>query len=571
VNYPIWALPASGLLIAFVAIVHVFISHFAVGGGLFLVVTERKARREGDAELMAFVRRHTQFFVLLTLVLGAMTGVGIWFTIGLVHPQATASLINAFVWGWAIEWTFFVVEIAAAMVYYYGWDRLAPKTHELVGWIYFVAAWLSLVVINGILSFMLTPGDWLVTKSFWDGILNPTYLPSMIARTAAAMGLAGLYALLTAARMDDASLKHKVARYATISWVLPMSVALPLSLLWFLKAASDAGVPVAEVLGAPGDGLRGIVGALFAGSSSGHPIAQAALRTALIASVCGLALSLVVLIRSRSYGRPTVAALMACAFVALGAGEWLREDLRKPYVIGRYMFVNGVRAPDPTGLRMLTAVEDPFTITALERTGVLEAARWTRLPADTDAMPADARMLAEGEETFRLLCSSCHTIDGYLGLRPLVAASSPAALRSMVGRLAEPGGGGWTDPHAPLATWRGRRMPPFVGTPGERDALAAYLAVVGGAPAAGIAEAARPAAGTAGAVVFEEHCSMCHGADGFPIAPKGRTSAEFFDLIGRLPSINEAMPAFEGTEEQRRALASRLAALPEPPAKEGGR
>ena len=55
-NYPIWDLPAPGLLIAFVAIVHVFISHFAVGGGLFLVLTERKARREGDEALLAFIR-----------------------------------------------------------------------------------------------------------------------------------------------------------------------------------------------------------------------------------------------------------------------------------------------------------------------------------------------------------------------------------------------------------------------------------------------------------------------------------------------------------------------------------
>ena len=47
-NFPIWELPAAGLLIAAVAIVHVFISHFAVGGGLFLVLAERKARREND-------------------------------------------------------------------------------------------------------------------------------------------------------------------------------------------------------------------------------------------------------------------------------------------------------------------------------------------------------------------------------------------------------------------------------------------------------------------------------------------------------------------------------------------
>lgn len=44
-NYPVWDVAfGAGLLIAVVAILHVFVSHFAVGGGLFLVVTERKAR-----------------------------------------------------------------------------------------------------------------------------------------------------------------------------------------------------------------------------------------------------------------------------------------------------------------------------------------------------------------------------------------------------------------------------------------------------------------------------------------------------------------------------------------------
>src|SRR5687767_8388789 len=44
---------------------HVFVAHFAVGGGLFLVWTERKARRENDAALLDYVRRHSRFFILL--------------------------------------------------------------------------------------------------------------------------------------------------------------------------------------------------------------------------------------------------------------------------------------------------------------------------------------------------------------------------------------------------------------------------------------------------------------------------------------------------------------------------
>ena len=137
-NFPSWDVPiiGGGLLIGLIAIVHIFIAHFAVGGGLFLVWTEARAWRRNDPQLLDYVRRHSAFFVLLVLVMGAVTGVGIWWSIGLVHPPATSTLIHTFVWGWAIEWVFFFVEIAAAFVYYHGWDRLDRRTHLAVGWIY---------------------------------------------------------------------------------------------------------------------------------------------------------------------------------------------------------------------------------------------------------------------------------------------------------------------------------------------------------------------------------------------------------------------------------------------------
>jgi len=53
-NYPSWQIGIpGGLLIALVAVVHVFISHFAVGGGAYLVLLERKANRADDRDLLA--------------------------------------------------------------------------------------------------------------------------------------------------------------------------------------------------------------------------------------------------------------------------------------------------------------------------------------------------------------------------------------------------------------------------------------------------------------------------------------------------------------------------------------
>lgn len=532
-NYPLWDIPSPGLLIAFVAIVHVFISHFAVGGGLFLVLTERKALRDHDPALLDYVERHSRFFVLLTLVGGAITGVGIWFTIGLIHPAATASLIATFVWGWAIEWTFFVVEIAAAMVYYYGWHRLTDAVHVRVGWIYFGAAWLSLAVINAVLAFMLTPGAWLQTRSFWDGVLNPTYFPSVIVRTAAAIGLAGLYAVFTASWIANSDLKARIARYATWRWILPSAAILAPAMVWYLSAAEGAGVPVAEIFGERTHSIGAVFQAAFGGSPSGYPFAQRALIATIVAGTTLIALSLLLVARrSTSYGRAYATTMMLCGFVTLGGAEWMREDLRKPYVIGQYMFVTGIHA---TG-------DDRFSAASLQQRGILSSALFVR---DTPAGNAIADRMARGHEIFRLSCSACHTIDGYLPIRPRVRGLSVAAASNAIGRL---------------AILRNRHMPGFAGTADERDALAVYLATLGGATPESLTAAATATA--LGARVFDERCSLCHGADAeVPFKAKGRSAADLYALVGRLPAITDAMPPFDGTDEERRALAEHLTTL----------
>ena len=49
----------------------------------------------------------------------------------------------------------------------------------------------------------------------------------------------------------------------------------------------------------------------------------------------------------------------------------------------------------------------------------------------------------------------------------------------------------------------------------------------------------------------------------WPIADRlrGRSAAEFYEMIGRLPQVREEMPPFSGTEDERRALAQHLGGL----------
>jgi mono/diheme cytochrome c family protein len=186
---------------------------------------------------------------------------------------------------------------------------------------------------------------------------------------------------------------------------------------------------------------------------------------------------------------------------------------------------------------------------------VLPAARWRRLPRDLELLPPHERLAAEGRELFRLECTQCHTADGYLAIRPLVRGAAPGSIDLTLMRL-----------HG----WRGRRMPPFVGTPGERRALAIYLATLDGRSAEEAARSLAPEGpGEDGHALFETNCSICHGRDAeFPFAKyaaaRPRSADAYYELLGRLDEINDMMPAFDASESQRRALARYLAGLSRP-------
>jgi len=66
----------------------------------------------------------------------------------------------------------------------------------------------------------------------------------------------------------------------------------------------------------------------------------------------------------------------------------------------------GVRAPEGAG------GADRFTIETIGREGVLDSALWAHPVATTGDATGDA--IARGREVFRLSCSACHTMDGYL-------------------------------------------------------------------------------------------------------------------------------------------------------------
>jgi cytochrome bd-type quinol oxidase subunit 1 len=420
-NYPVWELTTfgGGVLIAVIATLHVFVSHFAVGGGLFLVLTEMKAYREKDKRILDYVQGHTKFFLLITMVFGALTGFGIWLIISLLSPAATSVLIHSFVFGWATEWVFFVVEIASLLIYYYTFSRMDSRNHLIVGWIYFIFAWLSLFVIDGIVSFMLTPGRWVETKSFWDGFFNPSFGPSLFFRTFMALSLAGIYGLITSTRIQDDTLRQRMVRYCVLWLAVPFVLLVP-SAWWYLQVIPPE--------------ARAVISDPTLTVSS---VAKAFLVLTPVVFVAGLFMALR-LPKSLQQGFSFV--LMILAFVYLGSFEMVRESARRPYIIHGYMYSNSI----------LKA-----SLPVFQKEGVLKSARWAKNKTVTPANQAEA-----GKELFKLLCISCHSVGGFRNdmlerTDSMTSAQFEAVLEEMGDEK--------------------RQMPPFAGNRQEREALTKYV------------------------------------------------------------------------------------------------
>lgn len=445
-HYPWWHVPilTSPMLIAAIAVIHVLISHYAVGGGLFLAVEARYAHREGRSDYLAYLKRHAKFFILFTVVLGAVTGVGIWWTIGLASPLATEMLIRTFVFGWAMEYVFFVLELVAGFLFYYYWDRLPPKLHVTMGAIYGLSAWISLVLITGITGFMQAPGAWLEKQdSFWVAFFNPQFLPQVLSRTGGALLLSSLYVYLHASLVaKESGLCHLIEQRSTRPALLGAVLITLGGILWFAMLPDSA-----------------------------RAILEGAAPLNILAALL-FALTVVVFfllyfgpLRNPGWLSPGFAgALLLFGFAAFSTGEFIREAVRKPYIIYNVVLSNQIY------------VDQVPTQPIDEReVGYLEMGRWTsqfvrlEYPQATDGTRIDESQLLElpqsdrvrlGEVLFQYHCNDCHAEDrGYSAVAPLLRGHTRAMILDTV-------------VHLERAHFF---MPPWAGTREEAELITDYL------------------------------------------------------------------------------------------------
>ncbi|WP_028486973.1 c-type cytochrome [Thiomicrorhabdus chilensis] len=388
--YPTWYEPAvgSGWVVALIATFHVLASHTSVGAALLFAYLSHKAYREDRDDLLDFVKKYGLFLLVFTYVAGSITGPGIWYSTTVASPNGIGALIHSFVWKWATEWVFFVIEVVGVYMIVYLVGRVDKKTHMKISVIFGIASLATMVIIVGILSFMMVPG-----KEIWfeeGGYLNGFYGTNTFIQTGMRMAfmftMTAVVGGIVVAGIKDVAFKKEMAR--KLGWLGIISTLIGAAMLqWYLTSVPDQALLVMENR-LPDYFVPSIV-AVLAGTLAYFIITMLQPKT-LVAGFAGFM---------------TITILVA----GLWPEETARESMRKPWVAGQYVYSNQVIGRDVPGMDIKSQLP------TIEKVGILKAHPFT---PDELKEVNDSNLIQTGEYIAMVYCSNCHS-PSETGIRPL--------------------------------------------------------------------------------------------------------------------------------------------------------
>ncbi|MDY6821970.1 MAG: cytochrome ubiquinol oxidase subunit I, partial [Deferribacterota bacterium] len=403
------------ILISSIATFHVFIAQFSIGMGLYVIINEYISYKTENNNLLNFTKKNTSLIIFIATILGAVTGVGIWFTISIVAPRATSELIHNFVWFWATEWVFFLIEIISILLYYYLWNKISKNLHLTIGAIYFIAGWFSLFLINGIISFQLTPGNFHETNNIWHGFFNPSFLPSTIARTGFCLILASIYSLLVMSFTKDKKIKKLAGRISSSFIIIGFLLTTFGSYGWIHSVPTEASK---QILG-------------------GNLILSNFFKYYIIIGVIVSIIALLLELIFYKYINIIFALILLClSFMSYAYFEFSRERVRKPYVIYSQIYSNGITVNESA---------------EINKNGILQFIN----PLLKNKAKDD---IDKGGIVFRSECYSCHSLYGFNDLKSKVGGLKKEDIYYIIDAIG----------YNPL-------MPTFLGTDEEKRYLSKYL------------------------------------------------------------------------------------------------
>lgn len=430
--FPIQHIPVlgDGMTIALDAVLHVLISHgMAIGLVAMLAMFQTLAYLGKGEFWMGISRSLLGPAVVVTTSVGAVTGVGIWFTTGALAPEGIGSLIHLFFWPWFIEWGVFTAEVILLLIYYFMWEGFSKDRPGLLlalAWGYVIMAVFSAILITGILGFMLTPDGWPFMGGFSRAYFNPTFIPQCFLRVSGGVAIGALIVMAwTVWRFKGPEEERRRAlRLAGAAGFGAVLVAAVSAFVYFSRV--------------PETYLTHWKFAVATSALSQRPALLPIANT--LAALCLLAMFAAGFLRRARLCRIlAVPALLLCVGL-VAEFERIREFVRGPYLLPGYMYANQV---------LLVKNE------AVATTGgpFLPSIRWLNDNGDLSSQSVAAQAL------FAANCGVCHTEGGINDIRERFAGRTLEGVNAIIGI---------TQNLAPFMT-------PFTGSDEERLLMAQYL------------------------------------------------------------------------------------------------
>jgi hypothetical protein len=435
--FPTWYEPGvgSGWVVGIMSTIHVLFSHTSVGAAIFFMALATISYQQNKPELLTFVKRYGIFLLVFSYILGSITGPGIWFSTTVASPRGISALIHTFVWKWATEWVFFMIEVVGIYAVVYLVGKVDQRTHLRMTIILGLASYTTMLIILGILSFMMWPGkpEFFTEGGYLNGFYGANTFAQLAMRTAFMLSVTAIVGSIVTAGFSDMTFRRQMNRWLAGIGIFG-TVAGALLFQWYLHTLPDYATLI----------LENRLPEWFTPS--------------LYSILGGMLVYFIAMIITPRMITTVVAGLMTVATLVFGLWpeEVARESMRKPFVAGQYVYSNQIIARDVPGLGIKS--ELPL----LEDKGVLKTHIF--IP-DRLRIVTPENKVEVGQTLALVLCSNCHSLTT-TGMRPIASYF-----------------GGNTDEMAikdyllgALSTGNTLYMPQIPLKEDEADALAAYLA-----------------------------------------------------------------------------------------------
>jgi cytochrome bd-type quinol oxidase subunit 1 len=395
-------------LIALVALLHIpFFVNFVMGAPIIAVISEWLGKKTGDPRYDK-LSKNLSVMVLVTVGVGAFGGIALVATNLGLFPTFFSSAVRIFFWPLLIEISFFLIETIFIAIYRYTYDQMAHRPlHMVYGLLGAFGAWMSGFLINGLASFMLTPGIWAETHNIFNAIFNPSFFASFTHRAIAAFSITGFFLIIYALWKHTRAKNDEEKEYGIWSlnyagkWALIATAIQFLPGVWYLysleigtRYAAPEGSVVPKFLG----------GEVFVFWFGGILLATLAILIAWFLAV--------------QYPRRGVTVfgkliLITSVLMILSTNAFMgfsRERVRKPYLVYGLVYGNEM---------MSEMMKNAFAEQEAQQQQEISPTAQNQIIVETSTPPPPAAATGVVDPGFALFqqfsCIGCHTYNGQGG------------------------------------------------------------------------------------------------------------------------------------------------------------